>query len=209
MTPRYTNGSEVFPSRVHLLFLVPARVQPVAVVLHPPVAHQSSGHRLRHTFTLCLCSTSQSLWRLVQRHHARGTQSTAHAPLSLCEINIPVRGQSLGRVRTHILITSCISSLTFPLQVGIEEDCCQRVVSQLCGALSHLHSLGFVHRDLKPENVFLCDAACRWVKLGDFGMVSLSQRTAFPCVSLNTEVCFMKLKHRLAKNVSGSLYLVC
>ena len=59
-------------------------------------------------------------------------------------------------------------------QVGLEEDCCQRVVSQLCGALSHLHSLGFVHRDLKPENVFLCDAACRWVKLGDYGMVSVS-----------------------------------
>ncbi|XP_072304340.1 serine/threonine-protein kinase SBK2 [Eucyclogobius newberryi] len=56
-------------------------------------------------------------------------------------------------------------------EVGMEEDSSQRVVSQLCGALSHLHSLGFVHRDLKPENVFLCDAACRWVKLGDFGMV--------------------------------------
>ncbi|XP_054462589.1 serine/threonine-protein kinase SBK1 [Anoplopoma fimbria] len=56
-------------------------------------------------------------------------------------------------------------------EVGMEEDSCQRVVSQLCGALSHLHSLGFVHRDLKPENVFLCDSACRWVKLGDFGMV--------------------------------------
>lgn len=55
----------------------------------------------------------------------------------------------------------------------MEEDCCQRVVSQLCGALSHLHSLGFVHRDLKPENVFLCDSVCRWVKLGDFGMVSV------------------------------------
>ncbi|XP_054620472.1 serine/threonine-protein kinase SBK1 isoform X2 [Dunckerocampus dactyliophorus] len=56
-------------------------------------------------------------------------------------------------------------------EVGLEEDCCQRVVSQLGGALSHLHSLGFVHRDVKPENVFLCDATCRWVKLGDFGMV--------------------------------------
>lgn len=65
----------------------------------------------------------------------------------------------------------CFPGLVF-VQVGMEEACCQRVVSQLCGALSHLHSLGFVHRDVKPENVFLCDAACRWVKLGDFGMVS-------------------------------------
>ncbi|XP_034401394.1 serine/threonine-protein kinase SBK1 [Cyclopterus lumpus] len=56
-------------------------------------------------------------------------------------------------------------------EVGVEEDACQRVVSQLCSALSHLHSLGFVHRDLKPENVFLCDSDCRRVKLGDFGMV--------------------------------------
>lgn len=60
----------------------------------------------------------------------------------------------------------------------MEEDWCQRVVSQLCGALSHLHSQGFVHRDLKPENVFLCDAACRWVKLGDYGMVSVQHSVA-------------------------------
>lgn len=54
---------------------------------------------------------------------------------------------------------------------GLGEDCAQRVMSQLSGAVSHLHSLGFVHRDIKPENIFLCDAACRWVKLGDFGLV--------------------------------------
>ncbi|XP_036371859.1 serine/threonine-protein kinase SBK1-like [Megalops cyprinoides] len=56
-------------------------------------------------------------------------------------------------------------------EVGVEEPCVQRVMSQLSGALSHLHSLGFVHRDVKPENVFLCDRLCHWVKLGDFGMV--------------------------------------
>lgn len=73
-------------------------------------------------------------------------------------------------------------------EVGIEEDCCQRVVSQLCGALSHLHSLGFVHRDLKPENVFLCDAACRWVKLGDFGMVK-ARGTKVPEVWYSSPYC--------------------
>lgn len=73
-------------------------------------------------------------------------------------------------------------------EVGMEEDCCQRVVSQLCGALTHLHSLGFVHRDLKPENVFLCDSACRWVKLGDFGMVK-ARGTRVPEVWYGSPYC--------------------
>ncbi|XP_061597463.1 serine/threonine-protein kinase SBK2 [Cololabis saira] len=73
-------------------------------------------------------------------------------------------------------------------EVGMEEDCCQRVVSQLCGALTHLHSLGFVHRDLKPENIFLCDSACRWVKLGDFGMVK-ARGTRVPEVWYSSPYC--------------------
>uniref|UniRef100_A0A3B4EUY7 Serine/threonine-protein kinase SBK2-like n=1 Tax=Pundamilia nyererei TaxID=303518 RepID=A0A3B4EUY7_9CICH len=55
-------------------------------------------------------------------------------------------------------------------EAGVNEDCVQRVMSQLSGAVTHLHSLGFVHRDIKPENIFLCDSSCRWVKLGDFGL---------------------------------------
>ncbi|XP_023282044.1 serine/threonine-protein kinase SBK2-like [Seriola lalandi dorsalis] len=55
-------------------------------------------------------------------------------------------------------------------EVGVDEECVQRVMAQLSGAVSHLHSLGFVHRDIKPENIFLCDSSCRWVKLGDFGL---------------------------------------
>ncbi|XP_042346365.1 uncharacterized serine/threonine-protein kinase SBK3 [Plectropomus leopardus] len=55
-------------------------------------------------------------------------------------------------------------------EVGVDEECVQRVMAQLSGAVTHLHSLGFVHRDIKPENIFLCDSACRWVKLGDFGL---------------------------------------
>ncbi|XP_061676110.1 serine/threonine-protein kinase SBK2-like isoform X2 [Syngnathoides biaculeatus] len=73
-------------------------------------------------------------------------------------------------------------------EAGVEEDRCQRVVSQLSGALSHLHSLGFVHRDVKPENVFLCDAACRWVKLGDFGMAK-ARGTKVPEVWYRSPYC--------------------
>ncbi|KAI5620426.1 SH3 domain binding kinase family, member 3 [Silurus asotus] len=57
--------------------------------------------------------------------------------------------------------------------VGVSEVQAQSVMSQLSGAVSYLHSLGFVHRDIKPENVFLCAPNCRWVKLGDFGLVRL------------------------------------
>ncbi|TSR75272.1 Serine/threonine-protein kinase SBK2 [Bagarius yarrelli] len=55
--------------------------------------------------------------------------------------------------------------------VGVSEEQAQSVMSQLSGAVSYLHSFGFVHRDIKPENVFLCAPNCRWVKLGDFGLV--------------------------------------
>ncbi|XP_049587707.1 uncharacterized serine/threonine-protein kinase SBK3 [Syngnathus scovelli] len=55
-------------------------------------------------------------------------------------------------------------------EVGLDEESVQRVMAQLSGAVTHLHSLGFVHRDIKPENIFLCDSSCRWVKLGDFGL---------------------------------------
>ncbi|RVE62726.1 hypothetical protein OJAV_G00160830 [Oryzias javanicus] len=62
-------------------------------------------------------------------------------------------------------------------EVGLDEDRVQSVMSQLSGAVTHLHSLGFVHRDIKPENVFLCDRSCNWVKLGDFGLTRATGTT--------------------------------
>ncbi|KAG9279404.1 serine/threonine-protein kinase SBK1-like [Astyanax mexicanus] len=73
-------------------------------------------------------------------------------------------------------------------EMGLEEICAQRVASQISGALSHLHSLGFVHRDVKPENIFLCDRDCHWVKLGDFGMVK-AVGTRVPCVWYSSPYC--------------------
>lgn len=73
-------------------------------------------------------------------------------------------------------------------EAGVSEDCAQRVMSQLSGAVSHLHSLGFVHRDIKPENIFLCDRSCRWVKLGDFGLAR-PQGTELRAVWYNSPFC--------------------
>ncbi len=69
---RNSDGSEVLPSRVHLALLFPEGVQPLPVVLHPPVPDQSAGNCLLHTFTLCLRSASQPLWRSLRCHHAWG-----------------------------------------------------------------------------------------------------------------------------------------
>ncbi|XP_062342807.1 serine/threonine-protein kinase SBK1 [Osmerus eperlanus] len=90
-------------------------------------------------------------------------------------------------------------------EVGVEENCVQRVVSQLSGALSHLHHLGFVHRDLKPENVFLCDPDCRWVKLGDFGMVKASG-TRVPGVWYSSPYCTPEAE--IAKDTEDSSHNV-
>ncbi|XP_069393144.1 uncharacterized serine/threonine-protein kinase SBK3 [Paralichthys olivaceus] len=65
-------------------------------------------------------------------------------------------------------------------ELGVDEECVQRVMAQLSGAVTHLHSLGFVHRDIKPENIFLCDSSCRWVKLGDFGLARAIGTTVRP-----------------------------
>nr|XP_030707079.1 serine/threonine-protein kinase SBK2 [Globicephala melas] len=54
-------------------------------------------------------------------------------------------------------------------KVGLLQPAAQRCAAQLASALEHIHSRGLVYRDLKLENVLVCDPACRWVKLTDFG----------------------------------------
>uniref|UniRef100_A0A672LSM5 Serine/threonine-protein kinase SBK2-like n=1 Tax=Sinocyclocheilus grahami TaxID=75366 RepID=A0A672LSM5_SINGR len=84
---------------------------------------------------------------------------------------------------------------------GVSEESAQRVMSQLSGAVSHLHSLGFVHRDIKPENIFLCDRACRWVKLGDFGLAR-AQGTEVRAEWYNSPFCVPEVEG--AKTVSDA-----
>ncbi|XP_056125928.1 uncharacterized serine/threonine-protein kinase SBK3 [Rhinichthys klamathensis goyatoka] len=81
----------------------------------------------------------------------------------------------------------------------VSEECAQSVMSQLSGAVSHLHSLGFVHRDIKPENIFLCDRLCRWVKLGDFGLAR-AKGTKVRAVWYNSPFCVPEME--CAKTVS-------
>ncbi|MEO8179343.1 MAG: serine/threonine-protein kinase [Deltaproteobacteria bacterium] len=46
-----------------------------------------------------------------------------------------------------------------------------RILSQVCRAMSHAHARGIVHRDLKPDNIFLCDQSREHVtKVVDFGI---------------------------------------
>jgi eukaryotic-like serine/threonine-protein kinase len=46
-----------------------------------------------------------------------------------------------------------------------------RIMRQVCRAMSHAHERGIVHRDLKPDNIFLCDQSREHVtKVLDFGI---------------------------------------
>jgi hypothetical protein len=49
---------------------------------------------------------------------------------------------------------------------------------QLCRALEHAHKRGVVHRDIKPENIMLVDGESVDVRLMDFGVAQLEDRTS-------------------------------
>jgi len=51
--------------------------------------------------------------------------------------------------------------------------------------LEHLHKQGVVHRDLKSSNIFLCEGRRR-IKIGDFGISTVLQSTAYASSCVGT-----------------------
>ncbi|CAK9059827.1 Serine/threonine-protein kinase Nek5 (Never in mitosis A-related kinase 5) (NimA-related protein kinase 5) [Durusdinium trenchii] len=51
--------------------------------------------------------------------------------------------------------------------------------------LEHLHNQGVVHRDLKSSNIFLCEGRRR-IRIGDFGISTVLQSTAFASSCVGT-----------------------
>ncbi|MGH1553115.1 protein kinase domain-containing protein [Streptomyces sp. L7] len=53
-------------------------------------------------------------------------------------------------------------------QAGLADGQAERILTEICEGLDHLHGLGWVHGDLKPDNVLLM--ADGSVRLSDFGL---------------------------------------
>lgn len=55
-------------------------------------------------------------------------------------------------------------------EAGLADGQAERILTEICEGLAHLHELGWVHGDLKPDNVLLM--ADGSVRLSDFGLAS-------------------------------------
>ncbi len=89
-------------------------------------------------------------------------------PEGPCIIMEYIRGVSLD----ELLIKNGRLS---PARVG-------RLLEQLCEALQAAHAEGIIHRDLKPANLMVVDPDTPYekIKVMDFGLAKLAERTALP-----------------------------
>ncbi len=74
-------------------------------------------------------------------------------------------------LRGQDLATYLLGKGHLPLRVAV------RCLQQICSALSAVHGAGVIHRDLKPGNVFVVDESPFRVKLVDFGIAKIADRS--------------------------------
>lgn len=99
----------------------------------------------------------------LSHHHILAVYEMVREPERTYLITEYIQGRTL---REHYQ-EQTLSDLDL-LEVGI----------QLCRALEHAHKRGVVHRDIKPENIMLVDGEVIDVRLMDFGVAQLEDRTS-------------------------------
>jgi len=80
-----------------------------------------------------------------------------------------------GQRRSGFLVMELVEGDSLRRHVerhGPSAELARRVLTELSGALEHLHAHGIVHRDIKPENI-LVDRTTGRLKLVDFGIAQL------------------------------------
>jgi uncharacterized membrane protein len=121
------------------------------------------------------------------RDRLRRFEQEARAAAALNHANIV----SIYDVGTHdgqpYVVSELLDGLTLRdiLRGGaLPLDLALRYAMQLCQGLAAAHERGIVHRDLKPENLFITRIGR--LKILDFGLAKLVERTPLPATSSNT-----------------------
>ncbi len=99
----------------------------------------------------------------LNHHHILTVYEMIREPDRTCLITEYVQGKTLRQLYRQ----QTLSDLDI-VEMGV----------QLCRALEHAHKRGVVHRDIKPENIMLVDGEPIDVRLMDFGVAQLEDRTS-------------------------------
>jgi serine/threonine-protein kinase len=108
-------------------------------------------------------SSGVGSWSIFQREEEIGRQ--LDHPYVLRFLPLPT-----GKRRSYV-VTEHVPGKTLAETLATEgplpEQRALAIASQVCAALEHIHSRGFVHYDVKPANIMLCpDGGIRLIDLG-------------------------------------------